>query len=58
MAQGVKGTRGVVRNITIPPDIWARIEKAAAAHYSGATGYVARFLIANIDIIAPPEDPE
>jgi hypothetical protein len=53
MAAGVKGTKGIVRNISVPPPIWDRIEAAAAARYASPTGYITRFLIENIDALHP-----
>jgi hypothetical protein len=57
MAQGVKGTRGVVVNITIPEDTMKRIEAQAHACFSTRTEYLRRFIIENIDLINPQAAP-
>ncbi len=58
MAAGVKGTKGVVKNLSFPPEVWARIEATARQkHYSG-TAYAVRFLIDNLDVLAPEDSQD
>jgi hypothetical protein len=53
MAQGIKGTRGVVFTQTLLGWVIERLDRRAAQDYSTRQEWVRRFLIENIDVIDP-----
>ena len=58
MSAGVKGTKGDVFNLTLPHVISARITDHAHTVYSTRNEWLRRFIIDNIEILAPrPEVP-
>ena len=57
MSAGVKGSKGDVFNLTLPLPITARIDAHAATIYSARNELLRRFIIDNIDVLAPrPEN--
>ena len=53
MSAGVKGTKGVDFNMTLPAPILARINTRADATYQSRNELLRRFIIENIDVLAP-----
>ncbi len=53
MSAGVKGTKGVVFNMTLPRAICERLDRRADKDYSTRTEWLRRFIIDNIDVIDP-----
>jgi hypothetical protein len=53
MAAGIKGTKGIDFNLTLPVEIEARVRRRAEATYSRRNEFLRRFIIDNIDVIDP-----
>jgi hypothetical protein len=55
MSTGMKGTKGEVFNLTLPTPIADRLTARAAAIYETRNSMLRRFIIENIDVLAPVE---